>query len=107
MARFCGKIGFAISAENPTRPGVWQPNTIVERTYRGDITRSHHRWERTDNTNDDIVLNNSISIIADSYLFENSGAIRYIIQGGTKWKVTEIEEQRPRLLLTLGGVWNG
>jgi hypothetical protein len=26
---------------------------------------------------------------------------------GTKWKVTEAEVQRPRIILTLGGVWNG
>ena len=26
---------------------------------------------------------------------------------GTKWKISEVEVQYPRLILTIGGVWNG
>lgn len=107
MARFYGTVGFLITEENPLRPGVWAQSKIIERNYYGDITRSYHRWERNEHTNDDVRLNNTISIICDSYAFENTGAIRYVKRGGTKWAVTEIEEQRPRLILTLGGVWNG
>lgn len=108
MARFYGTIGFLVNEESPTRPGVWQQAKTIERNYYGDIDRSYHRWERTEHTNDDLKLNNTISIIADTYAFEHTGAIRYVIRGGTKWAVTEIDDsKRPRLVLTLGGVWNG
>lgn len=107
MARFYGTIGFVLSQENETRPGVWVDDTVVERNYYGEITRSVHRWDRTEKVNDDITISNTISIIADSYLLENSAAIRYVVRNGVKWKVSEIEELRPRLILTLGGVWNG
>ena len=34
-------------------------------------------------------------------------AIRYVKWAGTRWKVDDVEVKRPRLKLTLGGVWNG
>lgn len=71
------------------------------------MTRVAKRNEQGQSINDNITLNNSISIIADAYAYENFFAIQYVKVMGTAWKVTSVEVQRPRLILTLGGVWNG
>ena len=57
--------------------------------------------------NDDININNSISIVADPYAYENFHNMRYAILEGVKWKITNVEINRPRLILTIGGVYNG
>lgn len=104
MPRFCGKVGFGISQE--TKPGVWVPK-ITERTYRGDITKMARRLDGSEYLNDNVTVNNSISIVADAFANENLFAIKYVKWGNARWKVSNIEVQRPRLILTLGEVYNG
>ena len=104
MARFSGKIGFAI--QNETKPGVWT-ESIKERQYYGDVIRNARRLQTSGNVNDDIEISNRISIIADAYAYENFHAIRYVMYMGSKWKVTEVEVEHPRLILSLGGLYNG
>lgn len=104
MARYCGKVGFAIETE--VRSGVWK-NEIVERTYYGDSFRMSRRLQDSGNLNDNVTISNEISIVADPFANENFLSIRYAEFMGVKWKVTNIENQRPRLLMTLGGVYNG
>lgn len=105
MARFHGKVGYASSVE--TSPGVWKNDVITEREYFGDIVRNTRRLESGENLNDNVVVNNLISIVADAYANENFFAMRYVQWNGAYWKVTNVEVQRPRLLLTIGGVYNG
>jgi hypothetical protein len=57
--------------------------------------------------NNDLTVSNSISIIADAYANEHFFAIRYVDWAGALWTVSEIEIQSPRLILRLGGVYNG
>lgn len=104
MARFCGKVGFGIPQE--TSPGVIS-DKITERTYWGDITKMARRLEGSEYLNDNISVNNSISIVADAFANENFFAIRYVQWMGARWKVSNVEVQRPRLILTLGEVYNG
>lgn len=104
MARFSGKIGFIKSKE--TEPGVWE-NETIERTYYGDITRAVRRWDKSENINDDVNVNNSISIVADSYIYNNIYAMKYIRWMGALWKIESFEIQRPRISLTIGGLYNG
>lgn len=104
MAKFYGAIGYAETVE--TRPSIWQ-ETVIELPYYGDIVRNARRLESGDSVNDDITINNSISIVADPYAREHFFAIRYVKWMGTAWKVTNVEVQSPRLLLTIGGVYNG
>ena len=61
----------------------------------------------TENLNDDITLNNKISIVTDLFADEHLYAIRYVVYGGSKWKVTSVELRRPRIVLSIGGVYNG
>lgn len=104
MAKFYGAVGYAETVE--TRPSIWQ-ETVIERNYYGDIVRNARRLESGESVNDDITINNSISIVADPYAQQHFFAIRYVKWMGTAWKVTNVEVQSPRLLLTIGGVHNG
>ena len=104
MTRFCGPVGYGLNAE--TVPGVYIP-TIVERKYYGDILRNTRRYEQGSAVNGDIKVNNSISIVADAYAYQNFFAILYVEWNGVKWTVTNVEVQRPRLVLTIGEVYNG
>lgn len=65
------------------------------------------RLESDQKVNFDLAVSNSISVVADAYANENFHAIRYIRWMGSLWIVTTVEVQRPRLLLELGGVYNG
>lgn len=105
MTKFSGLIGFADTSE--TSPGVWE-ETVIERSYKGDIIRNNIRWNTVDKVNSDVTLNNSFSIVGDPYMFENIGLIRYIKFRGSKWQVTDIDiNQRPRIILSVGGIYNG
>ena len=104
MAKWSGKIGFAVSTKK--RPGVWV-NDIVERRYYGDLTRNLRRLQSSGNLNDNITIANNISIVADPFAKENFHSIRYAEYMGTKWKINNVEVQYPRLILTLGEVYNG
>ena len=104
MAKFYGKIGYASTVE--TKPGVYEEQ-IVERSYYGDWIRNTRRLQSTDQVNDDINISNEISIVADPYATNNFHTMRYAVFMGTKWKISNVEVSYPRLILTLGGVYNG
>lgn len=104
MAKFYGMIGFADQVEEA--PGVWV-DKITVRPYYGDLIRNTRKLQSRDQLNDNIDIANDISIIADPYAVENFHKMRYVEFMGTKWKITSVEVQYPRLILTVGGVWNG
>lgn len=104
MSKFFGKIGFSDTVE--TYPGVYEEQ-ITERDYYGDMLRNSRRLQSTDKVNDDINISNEISVLSDPYLDHSFHAIRYVVFMGTKWKVTNVEVAYPRLILTLGGIYNG
>lgn len=104
MAKFHGKIGYTTSVE--TAPGVWT-DQVSEREYYGDVIRESKQWTTSGQVNDNLVVNNRISIVADDFANTNFSAMRYVVWIGVYWKVSSIELQRPRLILTLGGVYNG
>jgi hypothetical protein len=104
MAKFYDVIGYAES--NETSPGVWS-EVITERKYYGDIIKLSRRWQSGENLNDDLTINNQISIVADAFAWRNFHTMRYVKWMGASWKITNIDVQRPRLILTIGGVYNG
>lgn len=105
MARFYGKIGY--SAGNlEVAPGVWE-DTLIEKTYSGDVTRNSLAFRNIEKVNDDFSVSNSISIVADAYANNNISAMRYVVWKGTLWRIADIDVQSPRLVLRLGGVYNG
>jgi hypothetical protein len=105
MPKFSGKVGYGISTE--IRTGIWD-DVISERKHRGNVVRNTRRLEPTlEKVNDDLSVGNSISIVADAYASKHFWAIRYVEWQGTLWIVENVEVQSPRLLLRLGGVYNG
>lgn len=101
--RYFGKIGYGETEE--TRPGVYEER-IDEREYYGDVTRNVRRYQSGEGLNDNLELDNIISIIADPFAFEHFSEIRYVVWNGVKWKVKSVDIQYPRLNLTIGGVYN-
>lgn len=104
MTRFYGKVGFGTTVE--TSPGVHE-DAIVETAYYGDVTRNSLKFREGESVNNDLSVSNSISIVADAYANDHFFAIRYVEWRGALWTVSEVEFQSPRLLLRLGGVYNG
>ena len=104
MAKFYGVIGYAVTEE--TEPGIYEER-IVEKEHFGDVIRNARRLSNVAKVNDDITISNQISIVADPFANNNFHSMRYVSFMGSKWKVTEVEVQYPRLILTLGGVYNG
>lgn len=103
--KYYGKIGYVTLAE--TSPGVWT-ESVTERTYCGDVTRKSFRWQNnSEKLNDDIDISNTISIVADPYAFEHFGDMRYVTWMNSKWNISSVEVQYPRLILSIGGVYNG
>lgn len=103
MAKFYGVIGFAETVE--TDPGVWEER-IVERSYYGDLIRNIRKLQSSTSVNDNIVISNEISIIADPYAEQNMYAMRYVVFKGNKWKIESVDVNYPRLTLSIGGVYN-
>lgn len=107
--KFCGAVGYSIGTVEETgdREGNWVER-MEERKYYGDVLRNTRKWEsNNDSINDDTRLNNSFSIVADGYAYEHFAAMKYVKWMGGYWKITNVEVQRPRIILTVGGVYNG
>lgn len=102
--KFSGYIGFVASME--VRPGIFK-EVATEKKYKGDVLRKMVRWQPAEKAVDDISINNQISIVANPYAYEHLHEIRYVVWHNVAWKVSTIEDKRPRLILDIGGVYNG
>ena len=103
MARYHGYVGYAIDVE--AYPGVWEEQ-ISEHEYFGDVLKNRINMQQGSVVNAKITISNSISIIADPFAFEHVYAMRYVIYLGKKWSIVNVSIERPRLILTLGGLYN-
>ena len=106
MARFFGEVGYGESVESSPGSGVWV-DEITEFPYQGDVIRNTRALEENDRVNSDITVGNRISVVADEYAFEHFFNIKYVRWAGVPWTVTTVEVLSPRLILSLGSVYNG
>lgn len=104
--KFYGKIGFSVTKEDSENSGVWT-ESIVEKMYYGDFTRLSKQSSSGSQLNDNFTINGSFSILLDSFAMSNYSHIRYVEFMGTKWKISTVEIQYPRINLTTGGIFNG
>lgn len=102
--KFYGSVGFVEVIQK--RAGV-MTQIPTERVYSGDVLKRSIRYQNADSVNDNIGVQQQISIVADPYARNHVGSMRYVKWMGTAWKITDISIQYPRLILTLGGVYNG
>lgn len=106
MARFFGEVGYGDTVETPADSGVYQ-DVITETSYYGDVIRNTRKLEPGENLNDNLTVGNSISIVADDFAIEHFFKIKYVKWAGTLWTVSNVEVRSPRLILSLGSVYNG
>jgi len=104
MSKFCGTIGYSVTKE--LKPGVWADGTIVEKNIIGNLIKNTSKIDDNSKVNQDITINNQISIVADPEVTQNFRFIKYVKFEGIAWAVTMVEVQYPRLILTLGGEYN-
>ncbi len=104
MAKFYGAVGYGEAEERA--PGAWEEQ-ITERMYYGELVRNTRRLQSADKLNDDLNIANELSIVADPFAYQNFHRMRYVEYMGSKWKITNVEVAFPRLILTIGGVYNG
>lgn len=104
MGKFYGPIGYAKMVQ--TKPGVWEEQ-ITERNHFGDVITDSRRLESSGQLNESVNITKKISIIADPFANENYLYMRYVKYMGVKWRISDVNPERPRLILTLGGVYNG
>lgn len=109
MAKYAGLVGYVTQRE--TVPGVWSP-VETPRRMRGDIIRqsssvqNDYKSNNGNKVNSDISLNHRVSLIGDAYAFSSYFDIKWIEIDGRRWEVTSVEVQRPRIIVSLGGLWN-
>lgn len=103
--RYCGKIGYVATVDDDTT-GICESST-VEKVAKGDVLTNHLRVTDGVNINPDITISNRLSIVSEPFLLNNFQNIRYATWRGTKWAVESVEIALPRVILSLGGVYNG
>jgi hypothetical protein len=104
MAKFAGLVGYV--TEEETSPGVWKQVETPKR-MKGDILRQASNTQNGDKINSNVTLSHRVSLVGDAYSFGNYYNIKWIDVDGRKWKVEAIEVRRPRIIVSLGGPWNG
>lgn len=113
MSKYHGRIGFVKTVEKieivdgePVKTGIWEEK-VLERMYYGDILTITSKRNDANKVNDDIDISNKISIVADPYMHQNLKSLRYVEWLGEMWDVSSISVEYPRLVLSIGGVYNG
>ena len=104
MAKFYGPVGYVVDEEGARDVTVERP---VEKFYKGDLVKNYRKTENSSELNKNITISNQISIVADAYAYSHMFAMRYVKWMGVAWEVTSVDVQAPRLILSLGGVYNG
>ena len=104
MAKWYGKIGYVDKVEK--EPGIWVEE-IIEKPYFGDEIKNSRQLQSSGDINDNVNISNQISIVADPYAINHIHTMRYAEVHGANWKVSTVDVQYPRLILNLGGLYNG
>lgn len=110
MAKFYGAVGFVFTEEEVVDGLTTGVNKAIirERPYYGDIISASRRWsQNSDSINRNITISDKISIIADEFANQNIGAMRYVELKGSLWNIESVSIDYPRLILSIGGVYNG
>lgn len=104
MKRWFGNVGYIETVE--TDPGIWEEQITVK-PYYGELIRNSGKFQVSGEVNDDRDVAIQLSIVADAYAENHFSSMRYVEMWGEKWKITSVEPNRPRLILQIGGVYNG
>lgn len=103
--KFAGVVGFWLK-DVEVKPGIYK-SQIVERSYFGEVRKNNRRWQQSDQQNDVLKVNNTISILSDLFAQQNLSSIKYVVWNGAKLKVDSVTIDYPRIDLEIGGAYNG
>lgn len=103
MSKWAGKIGFA---ETVIEDDISR-TIIVEKNFKGDVLQNNRKWDDSDKINGDFVISNRISVVAKDYMLAHLQYMRYITWHGAKWKINSLSIEYPRVVLTIGDLYNG
>ena len=103
--RFYGVVGFVEAVEES--PGIWNPAVVAERPYHGYVDKNFRRSNPGEGLIDDVVIDNVVRLVTDTYAMQHYPFIKYVVLNGFKWTVTSVEVAHPELKLYLGALYNG
>lgn len=101
--KWIGNIGFAQTVEHD---GIWDDELVIKK-FTGELIKKNFNFHGSGDINDDLTINHQLSILSNKFIYDNFQSIKFVEVMGVKWKVKSVEVQYPRLILSLGGVWNG
>lgn len=106
--KFSGKIGFVkqVLLDDPDYPGKYV-EVVKRKPYKGDVIHNGNRWDSGNRVNGDTKITQTISIVADEFAYRNCRWMRFVEYMGADWEINSMEIERPRIQLTLGGLYNG
>ena len=109
MEKFYGMIGFSTDSKEGygENSGIVMEIPIIERPYYGDITELSHKYVQGETITDNLRIDIQISIVADDYAEMHMMDMKYVPYHGMLLKVNKVIPKRPRLILTVGGLYNG
>lgn len=104
MTKFWGSIGINRGSKE-SAPGIFE-EVIEEVEVAGEIRNLGARWQRhaMEKT---VSARHVLSIVTPENSIINFTEVVYVIWQGRKWSIVSIEYKRPRIELTLGGLYNG
>jgi hypothetical protein len=104
MTRFRDKVGYV--SQGSLVDGV-QEVIVTERVYKGEVLEATSSLQDGEKVNDDIRLQDRISVLADAYGLENFSRIKFVVRMGIPWIAQTVRVERPRIIISLGGVYHG
>lgn len=104
MTRFRGIIGLNRGPVESS-PGIFE-ESIDELEVVGDLMSLGLRWPGA-GMQDGLSAKHILSIITPEDESVDFNEVVYVEWNGRKWNVVSIEFKRPRINLTLGGLYNG
>jgi hypothetical protein len=103
MSKFWGPIGINRGFQE-TGPGIID-NVIEEVYVKGEIRNVKASWSQQ-TMNDTLQARHLLSVVTPEDSEIDFNEVVYIVWQGHKWAVTSIQYNRPRVELTLGGLYN-
>lgn len=104
MSKCSGVIGYALAVE--TQPGVWT-TSITEKNYYGEVVKDNRRVVDQAQINNGLNISNNISVVSNKFMLSNMAFMKYVTFMGSKWNISSVDVKPPRLILTIGGLYNG
>lgn len=106
MARAAVIIGSSKPMTEVPDDGIAR-DEYVERKFRATVTRLNNNMVSSGDVIDNLKMDMNFQIKMDKWTYENFQWLRYLVYNGAKWKITNVQVQRPNMIVQVGGIFNG